>query len=112
MNYPEYVLRRSETLWRELEEAWQRELTTATGVMRKRGIGTENAEEDAEGGNAVKRLAEKLFPAGSEASAEAVQRIAAQERETRDLAEASGASDARRESDSVRWFAEVVRLFG
>ena len=148
MNYPEYVLRRSKALWRELEEAWQQELITATGVMRKHGTETEAAEEktveaestrgenvmeeSAEGENvkgvrtkeesakgenvkeenvkgarAVKRLAEKLFPAGSEDSAETMQRFTAQARETRGLAGFSGASDARRESDSARWLTEV-----
>ena len=46
MNYPEYVLRRSETLWRDLEETWQRELTMAAGVMHKRGAETAAAEEE------------------------------------------------------------------
>ena len=76
MNYPEYVLRRSKTLWRELEEAWQRELTTAAGVMR----GSDTDAETAEGEGAAKRLAEKIFPTGGEAAAEAVQRLAEQER--------------------------------
>ena len=104
MNYPEYVLHRSETLWRELEEAWQRELTTATGVGRGSGADAENAE----GESAVKRLAEKIFPAGDEAAAETVQALAVQERETRGLAEASGAK-ATRGGSGARWLADELR---
>ena len=147
MNYPEYVLRRSELLWRKLEEVWQRELSAVAGVMHKRGAEAAAEEETVEveslweedikkedikkedvkkedvkkekveevltrGENvkevsAVKRLAEKIFPTGSEASAETVQRFTAQVRETRDLAGLSGASDTRREGDSARWLAEA-----
>ena len=76
MNYPEYVLRRSETLWETMEEAWQRELTTAAGVMRGSGADAGTAE----GESAAKRLAEKIFPTDGETAAEAVQRLAEQER--------------------------------
>ena len=104
MNYPEYVLRRSKTLWRELEEAWQRELTTATGVARGSGADAENAE----GERAARRLAEKIFPTGGEAAAETAQTFAAQERETRGLAEAFGAN-ATRGGDGARWLADELR---
>ena len=104
MNYPEYVLHRSETLWRELEEAWQRELTTATGVAR----GSSADAETAEGERAARRLAEKIFPAGGEA-AEAAQALAAQERETRGLAEVFGANDALGRNDGARWLADELR---
>lgn len=92
MNYPEYVLRRSKTLWRELEEAWQRELTTAAGVMRGSGADAETAE----GESAAKRLAEKIFPTGGEAAAEAVQRLAEQER------------GIRGKSGGAQWFANEL----
>ena len=105
MNYPEYVLRRSETLWRELEEAWQRELTTAADVMRGSGADVEGAE----GEKAVKRIAEKLFPVDDEAAAETAQRLTAQERETRGLAEASGANATRGGSGGARWLADELR---
>lgn len=105
MNYPEYVLRWSKTLWRELEEAWQRELTTAAGVMR----GSDTDAEGAEGENAVRRLAEKIFPTGGEAAAETAQRLTAQERETRGLAEASGANATRGGSGGARWLADELR---
>ena len=93
MNYPEYVLRRSETLWRELEEAWQRELTTATGVVRGSGAGAESAE----GENAARRLAEKIFSTGGEAAAETVQALAAQGR------------GVRGESRGARWLTDEFR---
>ena len=105
MNYPEYVLHRSETLWRELEEAWQRELTTAVGVMRGSGVDAETAE----GENAARRLAEKIFPTGGETAAETVQALAAQERETRGLAEVSGANDALGGNDGARWLTDELR---
>lgn len=115
MNYPEYVLRRSEALWRELEEAWQRELSAAAGVTCGSGTdaGTvegENAEEEsARGGNAMKRLAEKIFPTNDEAAAEAVQMLAAQERGARGIAEVYGASGTRGGSDGARWLADELR---
>ena len=93
MNYPEYVLHRSEALWKELEEAWQRELTTAAGVMR----GSSADAEGAEGENAVRRLAEKIFPTGGEAAAETVQALATQER------------GIRGENGGARWFADELR---
>ena len=104
MNYPEYVLRRSETLWRELEEAWQRELTTATGAARGNGADAETSA----GENAARRLAEKIFSTGGEAAAETVQALAAQERETRGLAEVSGAN-ATRGGSGARWLADELR---
>ena len=105
MNYPEYVLLRSEALWKELEEAWQRELTAAAGVMR----GSDADAETAEGKSAARRLAEKIFPAGDEIAAEAAQRLAKQERETRRLAEVSGANDAFGGNDGARWLADGLR---
>ena len=105
MNYPEYVLHRSETLWKELEEAWQRELTTATGVAR----GSSADAETAEGERAARRLAEKIFPTGGGAAAEAAQALAAQERETRGLAEVFGANDALGRNDGARWLADELR---
>ena len=105
MNYPEYVLRRSETLWKELEEAWRRELTTAAGVMRGRGADAENTG----GENAVQRLAEKLFPADGNAAAETVRRLDARERETRGLAGASDTGGARGEDRGARWLADKFR---
>lgn len=103
MNYPEYVLRRSKTLWRELEEAWQRELTTAAGVMRESGAGAETAEEE----SAARRLAEKIFPTGGEA-AKAARALAAQERETRDLAGVFGANATRGGDTGARWLADEL----
>ena len=93
MNYPEYVLRRSETLWETLEEAWQRELTTAAGVMRGSGADAGTAE----GESAARRLAEKIFPAGGEAAAEAAERLAAQER------------GVRGGNGGARWLADELR---
>ena len=72
MNYPEYVLRRSETLWETLEEAWRRELSAAAGVMRGRGADAGTAE----GESAVKRLAAKLFSAAGETAAETARPLA------------------------------------
>ena len=104
MNYPEYVLRRSETLWNALEEAWQRELTTAAGVVR----GGADAES-AEGESAARRLAEKLFPSGGAAAAETVQALAARERETRGLAEGSGTNAVRGgDGGGARWLADEL----
>lgn len=105
MNYPEYVLQRSKALWKELEEAWRRELTTAAGVMRGSGAGAEGAEEE----NAVRRLAEKIFPTGGAAASETVQALAAQEGEMRGLAEVYGASGTRGGSDGARWLADELR---
>ena len=105
MNYPEYVLRRSEALWRELEEAWQRELTTATGVVR----GSISDTETAEGENAVRKLAEKIFPTGDEAAEETVQALAAQERETRGPAMTSGGNVTRGGDTGERWLADELR---
>ena len=105
MNYPEYVLHRSETLWRELEEAWQRELTTATGAARGNGADAETSA----GENAARRLAEKIFSTGGEAAAETVQALAAQERETRDFAEVSGANATRGGDTGARWLAAEFR---
>ena len=104
MNYPEYVLRRSEALWKELEEVWQRELSTATGMVRGSGAGAESAE----GENAVRRLAEKIFPTGSGA-AETVQALATQERETRGFAEVFGANTTRGGDGGARWLADELR---
>ena len=130
MNYPEYVLRRSKTLWRELEEAWQQELTTTMGVVRKRGTNAENAEEEntkaentegentgaenserenTEGGNAVKRFAEKMFSADGETAAETVRVLAAQERETRGLAEVSDTDGIREGNGGARWLTDELR---
>ena len=115
MNYPEYVLRRSETLWRDLEETWQRELATAAGVMHERGAEVAAAEEETveventRGENAVKRLAEKIFSTGSETAAEAAQRLTEQERETRSLAEGFGANNSRGGSGGARWLADELR---
>ena len=92
MNYPEYVLGRSGRLWTELEKAWQRELTTAAGVMRESGTDAGTAE----GESAAKRLAEKIFPTDGEAASEAVQRPAGQER------------GIRGESSGARWFANEL----
>ena len=92
MNYPEYILRRSEALWKELEEAWQRELTTAAGVMRGSGADAEGAE----GETAVRRLAEKIFPTGGEAAAEAAQHLVARERGVRG-------------GNGARWLADELR---
>ena len=105
MNYPEYILRRSEALWKEREETWQRELATAAGVVREKADA-----EDAEEENAVKRLAEKIFSTGSETAAEAVRQLTVQERETRDLAEVFGVDGiARGESNGARWLADELR---
>ena len=105
MNYPEYILRRSETLWKEREETWQRELATAAGVVREKAD-VENAEEE----NAVKRLAEKIFSTGSETAAEAMRQLAAQERETRGFAEVSGVGgSAPGEDGSAQWLADELR---
>ena len=105
MNYPEYVLRRSESLWQELEEAWRRELATAAGVAHGSGAGTEAVGEE----NAVKRLAEKLFPSGGKAAEEAVQALTAQERGLNGLAETFGANAVRGGSDGARWLADELR---
>ena len=105
MNYPEYILRRSETLWKELEEAWQRELTTAAGVMR----GSSADAEGAEGENAVRRLAEKIFPTDGETAAETVRVLAAQERETRGLAEVSDTDGIREGNGGARWLTDELR---
>ena len=76
MNYPEYVLQRSEALWEEQERVWRGELATAAGVMRGSGADTATAE----GESAARRLAEKIFPTDGETAAEAVQRLAGRER--------------------------------